>query len=77
MHPADILRYGLILGCGGMAWIALSYLRQRQLFWWQQLLWSLLAISLPLLGPFLVIASQPGKSRRQTWQSVYWQRRNR
>jgi hypothetical protein len=78
MHAADILRYGLLLGCACMVLIAMLYLRQRRLFWWEYLIWGLLAVGLPLLGPFLVILSQPGKSRgRQLGWNMRWQRRNR
>jgi hypothetical protein len=55
MAMGDILRWGLLLGCGGMLVIALVYLHQRQLTWWQKLLWGILAVVVPLLGPFLVI----------------------
>jgi hypothetical protein len=63
MAMTDILRWGLLLGCGGMLAIALFYLYQRQLKWWKKLLWGALAIALPLLGPFLVIYSRPGENQ--------------
>ena len=68
METAVILRYALLLGCTGMAMIALFYLRQRQLKDWEMLLWGTLAVCLPLLGPFLVISSRPGRRRRQPTQ---------
>ena len=63
MAMGDILRWGLLLGCGGMLAIALVYLHQRQLIGWQKLLWGILAVVVPLLGPFLVIYLRPGERR--------------
>jgi hypothetical protein len=45
----------------GMVVIAVAYLRQRKLSTTAFLLWGLLALLLPVLGPYLVIASQPGE----------------
>ena len=44
----------------GMVVIAVGYLRQRKLSTTAFLLWGLLALLLPVLGPYLVIASRPG-----------------
>lgn len=41
--------------------LAMFYLRRRSLTPRQFLLWGLLALLVPLLGPFLVIASRPGR----------------
>jgi membrane-bound metal-dependent hydrolase YbcI (DUF457 family) len=44
-----------------MATLALLYLRTRRLSFASYALWGLLAIMLPALGPFLVIAARPGR----------------
>jgi hypothetical protein len=44
--------------------LAMLYLRRRQLQPRAFLFWGLLALLLPLLGPFLVIALRPGFPRR-------------
>lgn len=44
-----------------MALFALFYLRQRQLTWLPFVGWTIIALGLPVLGPFLVIASRPGR----------------
>ncbi len=62
MQVADILRLMLLLCCAGMAVLAFLYLSQRRLLWWQFILWEALAIALPVLGPFIVIAFKPGES---------------
>lgn len=41
--------------------LAMFYLHRRSLMPRQFLFWGLLALLVPLLGPFLVIASRPGK----------------
>jgi hypothetical protein len=76
MQAADVLRYGLFLGCSAMFLITFFYLRQRRLFWWEFLLWGMLALCLPILGPFMVIASQPGKRAvHPAWRNARMQRR--
>jgi hypothetical protein len=44
-----------------MASAALLFLRTRRLSSASYALWGLLAIMLPALGPFLVIAARPGR----------------
>ena len=53
----------LLLGSLGMAFLAVSYLYRRQLSWAAYCFWGLLAVALPVLGPFLVIVSRPGRWR--------------
>jgi hypothetical protein len=61
----DLLRY-LLLGCIlGMACLAAFYLRRRELTPHEYLGWGLLALLLPLIGPFLVILSHPGTLRKE------------
>ena len=66
---ADFMRLLLLLTVLGMAVLAAFYLRQRKLTLQEYLGWGLLAVLLPLLGPFLVILLAPGKAlspRRKT-----------
>jgi hypothetical protein len=63
MNVSDILRLLLLLGILGMALLAAFYLRRRELSWQAYLLWGLVALLIPVLGPFLVIASRPGRPR--------------
>ena len=64
MTTADGIRLFLLLGVFGMAALAMFYLRRRDLDFMSYLAWGLLAILLPVLGPFLVIALRPGSARR-------------
>lgn len=58
---ADTLRT-LLFGCLVMMVILAGfYLRRRRLPTSHYLLWGLLALSVPVLGPYIVIATQPGK----------------
>ena len=50
----------LLLDIIGMALIAAFYLRKRQLSLLEVVLWSVIAL-IPVLGPFLLIASRPGQ----------------
>jgi uncharacterized membrane protein YjfL (UPF0719 family) len=59
---ADFMRLLLLLTVLGMAVLAAFYLRQRRLTLQQYLGWGLLAVLLPLLGPFLVILLAPGEA---------------
>lgn len=61
MTTADILRVLLILDILAMGLLAALYLRRRQLTLLEYLGWGLLAVVLPLLGPFLVIITHPGQ----------------
>ena len=60
---ADILLLLLFASLGGMLLLAVLYLNQRKLTTLSFVLWGLLAISIPLLGPYLVIALRPGEPR--------------
>lgn len=60
----DLLRGLLILYWLGMLAFGLDFLRRRRMPAAQYALWGLLALALPGLGPFLVIAIQPGQARR-------------
>jgi hypothetical protein len=60
---ADTMRALLILCMAGMALLAAFYLRRREMTTRAYLAWGLLALLLPLLGPFLVILNHPGHLR--------------
>ena len=63
MPVAVLLKAVLIITILAMAFLAVFYLRRRQLSWSAYCFWGLVAIVLPVLGPFLVIVSRPGKWR--------------
>jgi 4-amino-4-deoxy-L-arabinose transferase-like glycosyltransferase len=44
-----------------MALLAMFYLRQRRMHWSSFSLWILLALIVPVIGPFLVIVNRPGE----------------
>lgn len=58
---AGEVRILLIIDIAAMALLALIYLRQRKLSWVGYCCWGLLAVGIPVLGPFLLIASRPGE----------------
>jgi hypothetical protein len=60
---ADIIRVLLLVDIIGLAVLALIYLRRRRLDLWTALAWGLLAVLVPILGPFLVIAFRPAPSK--------------
>ncbi len=60
MAGTDVLQVLLVLDILGMAILAIFYLRQRPLSWLAFLGWGLLAVLVPILGPFLAITSRPG-----------------
>jgi hypothetical protein len=64
MDTAGVIRTFLVVDAICMALLGLVYLRQRRLGWRAFCGWSLLAILVPVLGPFLVIASRPGSWNR-------------
>jgi hypothetical protein len=72
---ADTLLVLLVVFLIAMYILAMLYLRRRRLTPRQFLGWGLLALLVPLLGPFLVIASRPGSApqprrRKQTRPEV-------
>jgi len=58
---AGVMRLFLGLGVMGMALLAIFYLRQRRMPFDEFLAWGLLAIFVPMLGPFWVIYKHPGR----------------
>ncbi|NMC52568.1 MAG: hypothetical protein GYA48_02910 [Chloroflexi bacterium] len=63
MQAADILRLLLVVFSFAMLLLSFFYLSRRKLTFWDYLGWGLVAVLIPILGPFLVIASRPGKSQ--------------
>ncbi len=62
---AETMR-ALLIGCmAGMALLAAFYLRRREMSTAAYLAWGLLALLVPLFGPFLVILNQPGRLREE------------
>ena len=61
MATADVVRTLLIVDMVGLALLALGYLWQRRMSRMQILGWSIVAIVVPVMGPFMVIASRPGE----------------
>jgi hypothetical protein len=57
----EVLTFCLIACQFGMMILAVFYLRRRALPGISYLLWGLLAITLPIIGPYLVIAIRPGE----------------
>jgi hypothetical protein len=60
MGTSGLIRTILLVDIVAMALLALFYLRQRRMSWTSYCCWGLLALALPVLGPFLVIANRPG-----------------
>jgi hypothetical protein len=58
---ADTLRILLLACLFGMLMVAVLYLRQRKLTTLAYFMWGLLALLLPILGPYLVISARPGE----------------
>ncbi len=63
MSTTEIIRFLLLLVIIAMGLLGMFYLSRRSLGWAEYLAWGVFAAILPVLGPFLVIALRPGKSR--------------
>ena len=64
--PPEFLQYGLFGGFIAMLILALFFLRGRELSTREYVLWGLLAVAVPLLGPYLVIIAKPGVQKRNS-----------
>lgn len=60
---AEHLRTLLTVFLIAMYLLAMLYLRRRRLKIGMYLFWGLIALTIPALGPFLVILAKPGSSR--------------
>ena len=61
IEPILILRLWLHVCIFGMLLLAVLYLRRREMSTLAYLLWGVFALVVPVVGPFVVIASCPGK----------------
>ena len=57
----DLMRSLLFICTLTMVILAVFYLRQRKLTHQAYILWGLVAILIPIIGPFIVIWMKPGK----------------
>lgn len=62
---AEILRALMAGFIVAMFALAMLYLSRRQLTWMQIAAWGLIALLVPVLGPFLVIVLRPGTARQR------------
>jgi hypothetical protein len=60
---AHLMRLLMVICLLGMALLAILSLRQRKLPLSAYIGWGLIAILLPLIGPFIVLLIRPGESR--------------
>jgi len=60
----DSMRIILLLCLLGMLLLAVSFLRKRRISHAAYLSWGLLAVLVPILGPFMVIYYKPGDQAR-------------
>jgi hypothetical protein len=61
METTLILIIFLWIGCAAMACLAVLFLTRRRMTASEYIFWGLLALFPPVLGPFMVIISKPGK----------------
>ena len=61
MGNDGVIRTILLVDIVAMALLSLIYLRQRRMDWVSYCFWGLLAVLVPVLGPFMVIANRPGE----------------
>lgn len=63
----EILRILLLVYLVFSLALAFAYMARRRLTWGEWLFWGVVAIAVPVFGPFLVISARPGpgKLRRQ------------
>jgi len=62
---ASILRFLLVTYLAAAFAAAIFYLRHRRVTPVEYLLWGTLALVLPVLGPFFVIAARPGPRKHK------------
>lgn len=61
---ATILRFALAAYCLMAFAVTIFYLRYRRLTLVEYAFWGILALILPVFGPFFVIAARPGPRKR-------------
>ena len=57
------MRTALVICIVAMSALAEVYLYKREMSVREYILWGLLAVALPLVGPYIVIAAKPGRWR--------------
>lgn len=70
MATPKIIGLLLIIDIIVLAFFALFYLAQRRMHWFMYIGWALVAIIIPVLGPFLVISNHPGEWRSDPFPSA-------
>lgn len=60
-----ILTYLLIVYLACSLLIAIGYLSRRRLTFGEWVFWGLVAVTVPVFGPFFVIAARPGPRQRR------------
>ena len=81
MTTAGIIRTILAVDMMMMTALAVFYLRQRRMSWAAYCCWSVIALLVPVLGPFLVISIHPGSwdpehdLRKDFRRALHWARR--
>ena len=66
---SDLMRFLLLVCILTMVILAVFYLRQRKLTHLAYVLWGLVAILIPIIGPFIVIWMRPGEQQFQYLQT--------
>ena len=61
---ANFLRFLLVFYFASAFIAAIAYLRHRRAIWVEYIVWGTVALTVPVLGPFLVIAARPGPRKR-------------
>jgi hypothetical protein len=61
---ADVMRLLLLLSLIGVGVIAALFLRQRRLSFAAYIGWGFVILFLPLVGPFIVLLTGPGKAKQ-------------
>ena len=64
MDAIPFLRFLLVFYATAAFIAAFFYLRYRRAGFLEYVLWGIVALVLPVLGPFLVIAARPGPRKR-------------
>ena len=59
----DLMRWLLLFGMLAMVILSALFLRQRRMSITAYALWGMLAIFIPILGPFMVVWIKPGTKR--------------
>lgn len=75
MATPKIISLLLVIDIVMLALFALFYLAQRRMNWIAYIGWGMVAIIIPVLGPFLVISNHPGEWRSDPFPSAVFRQR--